>query len=64
MIQKSKTDTVIAEIHRTRREISERFNGDIDAIAEDAAQRLAKSGRPIWQPKTTNKSIHRSGEVE
>jgi len=61
MMQKSKTDTVIAEIHRTRREISERFNGDIDAIAEDAAQRLAESGRPVWQPKTTNKSLHQSG---
>jgi len=63
MIQKSKTDTVIAAIHRTRREISERFNGDIDAIAEDAARRLAESGRPIWQPKTTNKSIQQSGKV-
>ena len=64
MIQKSKTDTVIAEIHRTRREISERFNGDIDAIAEDAAQRLAKSGRPIWRPRSTNKTMHPSGAVE
>ena len=64
MIQKSKTDSVIDEIHRTRREISERFNGDIDAIAEDAARRLAKSGRPLWQPKPTNKAIHRSGEAE
>ena len=49
---KSKTDTVIAEIHRTRREISDRFGGDIDAIAEDAARRLAESGRPLWRPKT------------
>ena len=64
MIQNSKTDTVIAEIHRTRREISERFNGDIDAIAQDAARRLAESGRPIWQPKTTNKTMQRSGEAE
>ncbi len=61
MIQKPKADTVIAEIHRTRREISERFGGNINAIAEDAAQRLAKSGRPIWQPKTTNQSLNRSG---
>lgn len=64
MIQKSKTDTVVAAIHRTRREISERFNGDIDAIAEDAAQRLAESGRPMWHPKSTNKPMHRSGEVK
>jgi len=60
MIQKSKVDTVIEEIHRTRCEISERFNGDIDAIAEDAAQRLAESGRPIWQPKTTNQTLNSS----
>ncbi len=64
MIQKSKTDTVIEAIHRTRREISERFNGNIEDIAKDAAMRLAESGRPIWQPKSTNKTMHPSGEVE
>jgi hypothetical protein len=51
MIQKLKTDSVIAEIHRARREISERFNRDLVAIAEDAARRQAASDRPIWQPK-------------
>lgn len=51
MIQNLKIDPVIAEIHRTRREISERFKGDITAIAEDAARRQAASGRPVWQPK-------------
>ena len=51
MIQKLKTDSVIAEIHQTRREISERFKGDIAAIAEDAARRQAASGRPVWQRK-------------
>lgn len=51
MIQKLKSYDVIAEIHRTRREISERFNGDIAAIAEDAARRQAVSCRPVWQPK-------------
>ena len=60
MIQTSKTDSVIAEIHRTRREISERFNGDIDAIAEDAARRLAESGRRVWQPKATNEALDRA----
>lgn len=49
MIQKLTTDSVIDEIHQTRREISERFNGDIAAIAEDAARRQAASGRPVWQ---------------
>jgi hypothetical protein len=52
MIQKLPIDSVIAEIHQIRREISNRFNGDINAIAEDAAQRLAESGRTLWQPKT------------
>jgi hypothetical protein len=51
MIQKLKTDSVIAEIHRTRREISERFKGNLVAIAEDAARRQAASGRPIWRPE-------------
>ena len=56
MIQKPKAESPIDEIHRVRREISDRFGGDISAIADDAAQRLASSGRPIWQPKRTNKS--------
>jgi hypothetical protein len=51
MIQKRETDSVIAEIHRVRREISERFHGDIAAIAEDAARRQAASGRPVWRRK-------------
>jgi hypothetical protein len=51
MIQKLPTDSVIDEIHRTRREISERFNGDIVAIAEDAARRQAASGRQVWTGK-------------
>ena len=32
-------DTTIEDIHRTRRRIAETFNGDIDAILEDARQR-------------------------
>lgn len=45
------TDSTIDEIHRTRREVSDRFRGDIFAIAEDAARRQAASNRPIWTPK-------------
>jgi hypothetical protein len=59
MIQKQKSDSVIAEIHQTRREISERFNGDVFAIAEDAARRQAASGRRVWQrnvDRTENES--------
>lgn len=59
MIQKA-TESPIDEIHRTRREISDRFGGDISAIAEDAARRQAESNRPVWQPKTTNQTPDRS----
>ena len=53
MIQK-KTDTTIDEIHQIRREISDRFGGDVFAIAADAALRQAASNRPIWKPKEDN----------
>ncbi len=53
MIQKP-TESPLDEIHRTRREISDRFGGDVAAIAEDAARRQAASNRPVWQPTTTN----------
>lgn len=45
------TESLIDEIHRTRREISDRFGGDVFAIAEDAARRQAESNRPMWKPK-------------
>ncbi len=45
------TESPIEEIHRIRREISDRFGGDIAAIAEDAARRQAASDRPVWKPK-------------
>ena len=51
MVQNSKTESPIEEIHRIRREISDRFCADIAAIAEDASRRQAASGRPVWQPK-------------
>ncbi len=56
MIEKV-TDSVIEEIHRTREAISERFNGNIAAIAEDAACRQAASDRPVWKPKMLNKKL-------
>ena len=58
MVQNSKTESPIEEIHRIRREISDRFGGDLAAIAEDAARRQVASGRPVWQPKVdrTNSS--------
>jgi hypothetical protein len=51
MIQETNESTIDA-IHRTRREISDRFGGDVFAIAEDAARRQALSNRPIWKPNT------------
>jgi hypothetical protein len=50
MIHQPKPESIIEELHRIRREISDRFAGNIVAIAKDAADRLAASGRPIWQP--------------
>lgn len=50
MTSSPKPETVVAEIHRIRREISDRFAGNLAAIAEDAARRQAASGRPVWQP--------------
>lgn len=57
MIQKLRTtDPVIDEIHQTRREISERFGGDLHAILADARKRQAASNRPIWSPEMANKT--------
>lgn len=57
MIQKI-SDSVIEEIHRTREEISERFSGNINAIAEDAAGRQAMENRPVWKSKKLGKPLH------
>jgi hypothetical protein len=61
MIQKqTTTDPVLDEIHRTRREISERFGGDLRAILDDARKRQAASGRPVWTPGSANHAMQRS----
>jgi hypothetical protein len=49
-------DSTIDEIHKMRREISDRFGGDVFAIAEDAARRQAASNRPVWKPKHDEQS--------
>jgi hypothetical protein len=51
MIQKLTTDPILDEIHRTRREMSDRFGGDFVAMLDDARRRQEASGRPVWQPK-------------
>jgi hypothetical protein len=62
MIQKPKTDPVVDEIHAVRREISDRFGGDVHAIAADANARMLASGCPIWKPAENN-PMQPSGEV-
>lgn len=58
------TDTIIDEIHRTRREMSDRFGGDFRLMLEDARRRQAESGRPTWRPNTTNQVLHGSSAGE
>jgi len=65
MMQKNRSrDPVIEEIHRTRRQMAEKFGGDIAAILEDARKRQAASERPLWQGQTSNKAVHPSGESD
>lgn len=61
MIQKPLTDTIIEEIHRTRREMADKFGGDFRLMLDDARRRQAESGRPIWRTNRTNKTVHPSG---
>ncbi len=64
MIQnQTAADPVLDEIHRTRREISERFGGDLHAILDDARKRQAASGRPVWSPGSANQPMQPGGEV-
>lgn len=66
MIQKTQivdVDTTIEDIHRTRERLAEKFGGDIKAILEDARQRQAASGRPIWQGTAANKTVNRSDDL-
>lgn len=66
MIQKTQivdVDTTIEDIHRTRERLAEKFGGDIKAILEDARQRQAASGRPIWQGTAAKKAVNQSGEL-
>ena len=60
MIQKLTTDPIIDEIHRTRREFSDRFGGDFDAMLDDARRRQEASGRPVWKPKHDEQSVARA----
>jgi hypothetical protein len=50
---KIEVDTIIEEIHQTRRRIAEKFGGDIATISEDARRRQMASGRPVWCPRSS-----------
>ena len=54
-------DNTVEEIHRTRRQMAEKFGGDIAAILDDARKRQAASGRPIWQSPLSSKASERVG---
>ena len=56
MIQKLPSDPIPGEIHRTRREMSERFDGDSAAMLDHARRRQKASGHPIWQPRHDEQS--------
>lgn len=55
-------DPIIEEIHETRRKLAQRFNCDVQRISEDAKRRQTLEGRPVWQPKSTNKAINSGGD--
>jgi len=55
-------DTIVEEIHQTRRRMAENFDGDITAILDDARKRQAASGRPIWQGRSSNKALKPTGD--
>jgi hypothetical protein len=54
-------DPILDAIHQTRREMAEKFGGDIAAILEDAWKRQEASGRPIWQGHSSSKASTMAG---
>jgi len=54
MIPTHNTDPIVEEIHQTRRQMAERFGGDVGAILGDARKRQAAAGRPVWRGKSSN----------
>jgi len=55
-------DTTIEDIHRIRRQMAEKFGGDVDAIIEDARKRQEASGRAVWQGPSSSKPNRGSGQ--
>ena len=55
----SHSDSTIRDIHAIREQLSDKFDGDMAAILEDARQRQQASGRRILQRgELSNKVIH------
>ena len=46
------TDSVIAEVRRTKVKLLERFNYDLEAMARDARTRQSKSGHEVVDRST------------
>jgi len=61
MVSPKPDDTIIDEIHRTRERMADKFGGDIAAILEDARKRQEASGQPVWQGRSSNKSLNPTG---
>jgi hypothetical protein len=59
---RQRLDPIIEELHEVRREIAKRFDGDIHRIAEDARQRQAREGRPVWNPKAASEALPQTRE--
>jgi hypothetical protein len=55
--KKTDCDTTIADIHRERQRMAEKFGGDIVAILEDARKRQEASGRAVWHGPSSNKVV-------
>ena len=62
--KKNSRDPVIEEIHRTRRQMADKFGGDIAAILDDARKRQVAGGRPLWQGSAPDQAIRPGGESD
>ena len=55
-------DDIIGTIHQWRREICDRFGGNLAAMVDDANRRTELSGRRVLRRgELTNKPMHPSG---
>ena len=50
--ERKTTDSIIAEVRRTKVKLLERFNYDLEAMARDARARQSKSGHEVVDRST------------